>query len=219
MRDFGIIGALFISATKDFIKAGAAAISCVQNIIEYTEEKNKEKREMEEAEKIENQINTSLDRIGRKYGEPDRLILPKDKSEYGFFALFVKHELLCINDAEIKFSDIASYKLVDNYFIENGKVSGDIETSTDSDSLIDRSIGGYLLGVNTGAIIGGATASKSSSVNISQENNKLVHDYTLLVNMKGLTQEGIEIHIGNDWRLASELEHLFNQIIEYNLSK
>ena len=45
MRDFGIIGALFISATKDFIKAGAAAISCVQNIIEYTEEKNKEKRQ------------------------------------------------------------------------------------------------------------------------------------------------------------------------------
>ena len=47
-----------------------------------------------------------------------------------------------------------------------------------------------------------------------QSNDTLVHDYTLLINLKGINREGIEMHIGDDWRLSAELEHLFDQIIK-----
>lgn len=210
MLGWGIIGGLFISGLKDLGKAGAAAVSCVLSLIELSEENENEERKEDVADKI----NTSLDRIGRKYGEPDRLILSNDQMEYGYFALFIEQKMLCINDTEIKFSDIASYKMVDNYIIKNGDISGDIETRTDEDSLLGRAVGGSLLGGDTGAMIGAITASKSSSVHISQKNGKLVHDYTLLINLKGLNREGVEMHIGDDWRLAAELEHLFDQIIK-----
>lgn len=47
-----------------------------------------------------------------------------------------------------------------------------------------------------------------------QNNDTLVHDYTLLINLKGINRDSTEIHLGDDWRLTAELEHLFDQIIK-----
>ncbi len=161
-------------------------------------------------------IDNVLNSLTAKYGAPDRVIRPENCTLNGYIALFVAHKILCISDVEFPFADIASYKLIDNYFIKNGEICGDIKTRTNEGSLISRALEGALWGGDTGAIIGGVTASKKTSVDIHRDDDRLIHDYTLLVNLKGINREGIEMHLGNDWRLAAELEHLFSQIIESN---
>lgn len=164
-------------------------------------------------------IDNVLNSLTAKYGAPDRVIRPENCTLNGYIALFVAHKVLCISDVEFPFADIASYKLIDNYFIKKGEICGDIKTRTNEGSLIGRALKGAFWGGNTGAIISGITASKKTSVDIHQEDDRLIHDYTLLVNLKGINREGIEMHLGNDWRLAAELEHLFSQIIESNNAK
>ena len=161
-------------------------------------------------------IDNVLNSLTAKYGAPDRVIRPENCTLNGYIALFVAHKILCISDVEFPFADIASYKLIDNYFIKNGEICGDIKTRTNEGSLIGRALEGAFWGGDTGAIIGGVTASKKTSVDIHRDDDRLIHDYTLLVNLKGINREGIEMHLGNDWRLAAELEHLFSQIIESN---
>ena len=168
---------------------------------------------------MKSDIDNVLNSLTAKYGAPDRVIRPENCALNGYIALFVAHKVLCISDVEFPFADIASYKLIDNYFIKNGEICGDIKTRTNEGSLIGRALEGAFWGGDVGAVIGATTASKNTSVNISQEDDRLIHDYTLLVNLKGINREGIEMHLGNDWRLAAELEHLFSQIIESNNAK
>ena len=163
---------------------------------------------------VQNNIDNALQSLTVKYGNPDRIIRPEDKSTYGYFALFAAHKVFFINDNKFQFVDIASFKLVDNYQIERGGINGKVTTTTDTCDVFFSSVVGKFWGGKTGAIIGGATATKHSAVNLTQSNDVLVHDYTLLVNLKGVNREGIEMHLGNDWRLAAELEHIFSQIIE-----
>ena len=173
-----------------------------------------QKREQQKIKSTQSKIDNALELLTEKHGIPDRVIRPNDLTDYGYFALFVDHKVIYINDIAFPFADIASYKLVDNCQITKGDISGSITTSADTKDIVISSLAGDFWGGKTGAIIGGATAQKHSSVNLVQNNDTLVHDYTLLINLKGINREGIEMHIGDDWRLAAELEHLFDQIIK-----
>ena len=173
-----------------------------------------QKMEQQKIESTQSQIDDALELLTEKHGAPDRVIRPNDLTDYGYFALFVNHKVIYINDIAFPFADIASYKLVDNCQITKGNISGSVTTSADTKDVVISSLAGDFWGGKTGAIIGGATAQKHSSVNLMQSNDTLVHDYTLLINLKGINREGIEMHLGDDWRLAAELEHLFDQIIK-----
>jgi len=181
---------------------------------ELAEEEEARKRYQKKINSVQSKIDRALNKLIAKYGQPDRVIRPNDLTDYGYFALFVNHKVIYINDIAFPFADIASYKLVDNCQITKGDISGSITTSADTKDVVISSLAGDFWGGKTGAIIGGATAQKHSSVNLLQNNDTLVHDYTLLINLKGINREGIEMHIGDDWRLAAELEHLFDQIIK-----
>jgi len=181
---------------------------------ELAEEEEARKRYQKKINSVQSKIDRALNKLIAKYGQPDRVIRPNDLTDYGYFALFVNHKVIYINDIAFPFADIASYKLVDNCQITKGDISGSITTSADTKDVVISSLAGDFFGGKTGAIIGGATAQKHSSVNLVQNNDTLVHDYTLLINLKGINREGIEMHIGDDWRLAAELEHLFDQIIK-----
>lgn len=181
---------------------------------ELAEEEEARKRYQKKIKSTQSKIDKALNGLIAEYGKPDRVIRPNDLTDYGYFALFVNHKVIYINDIAFPFADIASYKLVDNCQITKGDISGSITTSADTKDVVISSLAGDFWGGKTGAIIGGATAQKHSSVNLVQNNDTLVHDYTLLINLKGINREGIEMHIGDDWRLAAELEHLFDQIIK-----
>ena len=205
------IGAILFVGIIVLIVVIALKNSMTNNIVEDSDTNSNEI--------MKTDMDNVLNSLTAKYGEPDRVIRPKNCALNGYIALFIAHKVLCISDVEFPFADIASYKLIDNYFIKNGEICGDIKTRTNEGSLIGRALEGAFWGGDVGAVIGATTASKNTSVNISQEDNRLIHDYTLLVNLKGINREGIEMHLGNDWRLAAELEHLFSQIIESNNAK
>ena len=202
------IGAILFVGIIVLIVVIALKNSMTDNIVEGSDANSNEI--------MKTDIDNVLNSLTAKYGAPDRVIRPENCTLNGYIALFVAHKVLCISDVEFPFADIASYKLIDNYFIKNGEICGDIKTRTNEGSLIGRALKGAFWGGDTGAIIGGVTASKKTSVDIHRDDDRLIHDYTLLVNLKGINREGIEMHLGNDWRLAAELEHLFSQIIESN---
>lgn len=181
---------------------------------ELAEEEEARKRYQKKIKSTQYKIDKALNGLIAEYGKPDRVIRPEDKSIYGYFVLFIEHKLLYINDVKFNFSDIASCKLVDNCQIGKGDIRGKITTSADTKDVILSSMAGKFYGGRTGAIIGGATATKHSSIHLTQSNDTLIHNYTLLINLKGINREGIEMHLGDDWRLAAELEHLFDQIIK-----
>lgn len=205
------IGAILFIGIIVLIVVIALKNSMTNNIVEDSDTNSNEI--------MKTDIDNVLNSLTAKYGAPDRVIRPENCTLNGYIALFVAHKVLCISDVEFPFADIASYKLIDNYFIKNGEICGDIKTRTNEGSLIGRALEGAFWGGDTGAIIGGVTASKKTSVDIHRDDDRLIHDYTLLVNLKGINREGIEMHLGNDWRLAAELEHLFSQIIESNNTK
>jgi hypothetical protein len=208
----GLIGIVAVVAILIIVAKNSDKQEKLQQQEAY--EEYAQKMEQQKIESTQSQIDDALELLTEKHGAPDRVIRPNDLTDYGYFALFVNHKVIYINDIAFPFADIASYKLVDNCQITKGNISGSVTTSADTKDVVISSLAGDFWGGKTGAIIGGATAQKHSSVNLMQSNDTLVHDYTLLINLKGINREGIEMHIGDDWRLAAELEHLFDQIIK-----
>ena len=204
-----------------FIAAGW----CVSNALAS---ENKEKQEKERAfrqsqfEHKRNQDEAAFvqfkNSLIAKYGEPDKIINLNDVHwEFvldKYIMVFANSSAIYICGKELNFSDIISYKMVDNYEIKHGKVDGVQHTNTDTGSLLTRGIGGALIGGGVGAIIGATTAPQTTTIVSSQKNDKLIHDFTLLVFTRDLKQSTIEIKLGNRWLLAAEIESIFNIILE-----
>jgi hypothetical protein len=70
--------------------------------------------------------------------------------------------------------------------------------------------GGVLTG-GVGAMVGGATAKKSTVV--KQENDTLIHDYTVIINVNSLSEPIIRIPLGNDIDMVDDIVGLMNVII------
>jgi hypothetical protein len=172
------------------------------------------RRKMEE-ERLEN-LKKSL---SERYGAPDKIInLNKwGKNETDkYIMVFAKSAVLYMCDAEYSFNDIVSYKMLDNYQIKHGKVSGSLDTTTSTKSLVGRSVGGALIGGGVGAVIGASSASKNTDINYTQDNDKVIHDYTLIVYTKSFESPTVEIAIGNNWKKATEVDAIFNLITVNN---
>ena len=74
-----------------------------------------------------------------------------------------------------------------------------------------RSITGALLGGEAGAIIGGATAKKETV--FKQENDKIIHDFALIVNIRDINNPMLLIKIGRDKNKAMEINALMQVIM------
>ena len=169
-------------------------------------------RQMEE-ERFDKLLNS----LSEKYGTPEKIINlniwgKNDTDKY--IMVFAKSSMLYACDREISFSDIDSYKMIDNYQIKHGKVTGSLDTKTNTKSLVGRSVGGALIGGGVGAVIGASSASKNTDINYAQDNDKVIHDYTLIICTKSFESPTIEIAIGDNWKKATEIEAIFNLIVE-----
>ena len=188
----------------------------------YSSKVEQEKNEKaEEAKKnlanlkaeAESRLDARIQAVAQKYGRPDKVI---KLNEYRYIAVFSKYQILCISDTEILFNEILSSKIIDNYQIEHGHISGDATTKTSTSSLVGRSAAGALIGGGVGAAIGASSASKNTMVSYTQSNDKLIHDYVLIITLNRFNSSIIKVRIGNDWERATEIEHIFNLINEYN---
>jgi hypothetical protein len=77
--------------------------------------------------------------------------------------------------------------------------------------MVKRAVVGEVLIGGAGAIIGGSTASKTTIS--TQENDKVVHNYTIIVNVDSLSEPIIRVHIGTDGKTVNEIVGLMNVII------
>ena len=183
------------------------------------EEKQRKEEECKKAEEqkalAESELNAKIEIISKKYGNPDKII---KLNEYKYIVVCAQQRVVCINSTEgILFNDVLSSKIIDNYQIKHGQITGDATTSTSTSSLVGRSAAGALVGGGVGAAIGASSASKNTTVNYTQSNDELVHDYVLVITLNRFDSSIIKINIGNDWEKASEIEHIFTLINRQNI--
>jgi len=113
---------------------------------------------------------------------------------------------ICGNDFPMK--SILSCTFMDNKNIVKGQITS--TTKTNSGNLVKRAVVGDVLFGPAGAIIGGSTASKSTIT--TQGNDKVVHDYTIILNVDSLLEPIIRVHIGSDRNTVNEIVGLMNVI-------
>lgn len=172
------------------------------------------RKEKEDAiKRRKRQMENLIDSLRILHGNPTKIIKVDDVN---VVTLFAAKKIVCINTEELLFDSILSIKLIDDYQIRHGKVTSNAETKTDSASLIGRSAAGAVVAGGAGALIGASSASKETTTHFKQENDKVIHDYTLLITLKTFESSLIKIRIGNNWEIATELEQLFLLIIKDN---
>lgn len=110
------------------------------------------------------------------------------------------------------FKDIIGVSLSDDQRIVHGQTFSSTKTSTGS--MIGRAVVGDLVAGPVGSIIGGSTASKNTTV--TQGDDSVAHDYTILINVNSISNPVIRINTWNDDELTNRILGLFNVIVERN---
>lgn len=225
----GVLGAYLCAKKNDL--GVVIAIICTIYIIGHTvmlwdaarakrerekiaaKKKLEEKRRLELEEK-EHKYNIAKNELFARNGEPCKTIVI---SESRFDLFNINNELIVFDKAkklwlcghEISIDDINSFAIDDESVIQKGQVTA--VTSTDTSSLASRSIAGALIGGEAGAIIGGATAKKQTV--LKQENDKIIHDYALVVNICDINNPMLLIKIGRNKNKAMEINALMQVIM------
>lgn len=219
-----LVIAFCISPILGFSLLGILVVICIIAMFSGSEQAEKEKEAKKvayEAAKVrakigEEKVAKMTSALTDKYGEPEKIINLNNWREYNtakYIMIFAKASIVYLCDTEFPFKDIVSFKLIDNYQIKHGEVTGSHDTKTNTGSLVGRSIGGALIGGGVGAVIGASSASKNTTVNYSQENDTVIHNYTLVVCTTSFEKPTINIEIGKDWEKATEVEAVFNLIV------
>lgn len=225
----GILGDYLCAKKNDL--GVVVAIICTMYIIGHTvmlwdaamakreREKTAAKKELEEKRRLEleekeHKYNIAKNELFARNGEPCKTIVI---SESRFDLFNINNELIVFDKAkklwlcgyEISIVDINSFAIDDESVIQKGQVTA--VTSTDTSSLASRSIAGALIGGEAGAIIGGATAKKQTV--LKQENDKIIHDYALVVNIRDINNPMLLIKIGRNKNKAMEINALMQVIM------
>lgn len=172
-----------------------------------------EKRQLELIEK-ENKYNAAKNDLLARNGEPCKTIIIHESNIEQFninneLIVFDKVRKLWLCGHEISIDDINSFVIDDESVIQKGQITA--VTSTNTGSMAGRSITGALLGGEAGAIIGGATAKKETV--FKQENDKIIHDFALIVNIRDINNPMLLIKIGRDKNKAMEINALMQVIM------
>ena len=172
-----------------------------------------EKRRLELIER-ENKYNTIKNDLITKNGEPCKIILI---SESRFDQFNINNELIVFDKVrklwlcgyEVSIDDINSFTIDDESVVMKGQIKA--ISSTDTGSMAGRSIACAIIGGGAGAIIGGSTAKKETI--FKQENDKVIHDYAIVVNISDLNNPMLLIKIGRDKNKAMEINALMQAVM------
>lgn len=169
-----------------------------------------EKRQLELIEK-ENKYNAAKNDLLARNGEPCKTIIIHESNIdiNNELIVFDKVRKLWLCGHEISIDDINSFVIDDESVIQKGQITA--VTSTNTGSMAGRSITGALLGGEAGAIIGGATAKKETV--FKQENDKIFHDFALIVNIRDINNPMLLIKIGRNKNKAMEINALMQVIM------
>ena len=195
------------------------ALFCIFGIIlNEKEEKNKKsrkeeykKRIVEEQEYIKNEYEKKKYLLIKKYGEPDKDVIIKYRGLQSDIMSFSNFNRIWILGHDYSMDDIIGCSLHDEQSIQQGTVS--FETKVKTGNMVKRAVVGGLLFGGAGAVIGGVTAKKASIS--KQDDDKVVHNYTVFINVNSMSNPVISVNVGKDVHKANEIVSLINVII-YN---
>ena len=195
------------------------ALFCIFGIIlNEKEEKNKKsrkedykKRIVKEQEYIKNEYEKKKYLLIKKYGEPDKDVIIKYRGLQSDIMSFSNFNRIWILGHDYSMDDIIGCSLHDEQSIQQGTVS--FETKVKTGNMVKRAVVGGLLFGGAGAVIGGVTAKKPSIS--KQDDDKVVHNYTVFINVNSMSNPVISVNVGKDVHKANEIVSLINVII-YN---
>lgn len=205
-----------ISSWVWIVVAVLAVFVIVAGISASNQEKEKKEKELEiqrqrkaelkaKAEEYEIQKKTFLS----ENGDPDKSIIIRENEIGSEIHVYESKKTIFIMGKPYSFNDIMSCTFDDNPKTIKGKISA--VTKSDNGNVIGRSIVGGVVGGSAGAVIGGATAKKNTEY--IQEDDKVIHNYTVIINMNSITNPIIRINTGEDGKLTNEIVGLMNVII------
>lgn len=167
--------------------------------------------------KAENEVKTTIyndsrNKLISKYGEPDKTIILDEINLQKEIIVFGKSKRIWLQGKDLLMSDILSCTFTDNQRTIKGGASHETKTSTGN--MAKRAIIGGVLTGGVGAVVGGATARKETIV--KQENDKVIHDYTVIININSLSDPIVRITLGSNGTKVNEIMGLMNVIISRN---
>ena len=145
-------------------------------------------------------------------GIPDKSIILKTNEIDSEIHVYESNKTIFIMGKRYQFKDILSCTIDDNPRTIKGKITA--LKKTDNRNVIGRSIVGGAIGGSTGAVIGGATARQN--MEFVQEDDKFIHDYSIIISVNSISNPIIRIHTEEDAGLTNEIVGLMNVIISRN---
>lgn len=211
MAGWTILGWILVAL---FVIVGIGLI-WAKNELEKSDKEKKERNEIiakkNQAEK-EAKIpiyNSARNELISKYGEPDKSITFEELNIQKEIIVFGKVNRIWLLGKDLPMNNILSCTFSDNQRIQKGSIS--YETKTNTGNMVKRAIVGDVLSGGVGAVIGGTTAKKETTV--KQENDKVIHDYTVIINVNNLSEPIVKIPLGTDGAKVNEILGLMNVII------
>lgn len=153
--------------------------------------------------------NSAKNELIEKYGEPAKTIILEELNLEKEIIAFENSKRIWVCGKDLPMSDILNCTFNDNQRIVKGTVS--YETKTSTGNMAKRAVVGGVLTGGVGAVIGGSTAKKETTV--KQENDKVIHDYTVIININSLSEPIVKIPLGSDGAKVNEIVGLMNVII------
>ena len=184
----------------------------------HEELKRKEKAKAEsEARKLrkaeeEKAYNEWLNNYIETNGLPDKTIVIEPNNITGVIHVHEATEKIFMQGKHYDFKEIMSCTFNDNPTTIKGKITSTTKSKTGS--TVGRAIVGDIIAGPAGAIIGGTTGKKTTEFH--QENDRIIHDYTVIININSIAAPILRIHTGSDGKLANEIVGLMNVIISRN---
>lgn len=142
-------------------------------------------------------------------GIPDKTIIVKPNDEMEIIHVHENKKQVYLKGKMYDFKDFISVTFTDSSTIIKGKTTATTKSSTGS--TVGRAIVGDVIAGPAGAIIGGTTGKKTTEFH--HENDRVIHDYTVVVNMNSISTPIVRINTGADGKTTNEIVGLINVII------
>jgi len=169
----------------------------------------KAKRDEELKNVIIPAYNDARSQLIDKYGNPAKVFVLERYNLGKEIIAFEESKRIWICGKDFQMKSILSCTFTDDMKVVKGQITS--TTKTNDGNMVKRAVVGDVLLGGAGAIIGGSTASKSTVT--TQADDKVYHDYTVVINVDSLSEPIIRVHIGPDVKTMNEIVGLMNVIV------
>lgn len=188
---------------------------------ERKEERHKKSTELriKREEELQNVIipayDESRNKLFEKYGDPTKIFVLGDYNLEKEIIVFEESKRIWLCGKDLPLKNILSCTFKDDIRVVKGAITS--TTKTNSGNMVKRAVVGDVLLGGAGAVIGGSTAKKSTIT--VQEDDKIYHNYTIVINVDSISDPIVNIPIGEDGNILNEIIGVMNVIIKRNNSK